>query len=244
MLIVRSLLFNILFYCNIILWALIGLPCFILPRAVMRKLVVVWARSNLFLMRIVVGTKVEFRGAENIPQGSLLVAAKHQSLWETFALLVLFDDVAFVLKRELTWIPLFGWCALKAGMIPIDRRGSVSAIKKMTVEAKQAIKENRQFLIFPEGTRRAPGAEAAYKSGANYLYRQLKTPCLPVALNSGLFWPRRQFMRYPGTIVVEVLPVIAPGLSQEVFAEKLEETIETASLRLWQEGLRSREAAL
>lgn len=239
MLVLRSFLFNALFYVNMVAWLIAALPCFVMPRRVLYWVVAAWARFNVWLMRIVVGTKVEFRGLENLHQGGVLVASKHQSFWETFALLPLFDDAAFILKKELTSIPLFGWYAMKARMIPIDRDGSISAVKQMTAKAKTAVEAGRQLVIFPEGTRRAPGAEPDYKPGANHLYRRLGKPCIPIALNSGLFWPRRRFMRYPGTIVVEILPEIPPGLKQDEFSERLQDVIETASDRLWREGLQS-----
>lgn len=239
MLVLRSVVFNVLFYINIVLWLVAAIPCFALPRRYLQALIVAWARCNMVLMRAVVGTRVEFRGLENIPPGGLLVAAKHQSFWETFALLPLFDDAAYVLKKELTYIPFFGWLTLKARMVPIDRNGNISAVKSMMAKAKTLIDGGRQLVIFPEGTRRAPGAEPDYKAGTVALYRRLGAPCLPVALNSGLFWPRRRFLRYPGTLVVEVLPVIPAGLKADEFSKTLQGSIETASNRLWQEGLKS-----
>ncbi len=243
MLVLRSLIFNTVFYLNLVIWLIVALPCFLLPRRVLYRMGAAWARCNIRLMRVIVGTKVEFRGIEHIPEGGLLVAAKHQSFWETFALLPLFADAAFVLKKELTWIPLFGWYALKTKMVPVDRDGGISAVKAMTAKAREAVDAGRQLVIFPEGTRRAPGAPPDYKSGTGHLYRRLNKPCLPIALNSGLFWPRRQFMRYPGTIIVEILPPIPPGLSQNEFSEKLQGAIEHASDRLCSEGLKSREVA-
>lgn len=232
MLALRSLLFNILFYTNIVVWQVALVPAFLMPRAFLNRCFQLWALSNMWLMRVTVGTRVEFRGTENIPKGGLLVASKHQSFWETFALLPYFDDAAFVLKRELSWIPFFGWYAMKARMVPVDRGGSITAIKAMSKKAREATDEGRQLIIFPEGTRRAPGAAPDYKQGVIHLYRRLGKPCLPVALNSGLFWPRRRFMRYPGTIIVEFLPPIPPGLAQKEFSERLQNAIESASNRL------------
>ena len=192
----------------------------------------VWARSSLLLLRWVVGLRVQFRGTELIPKGPLLVAAKHQSLWETFALLPLFDDPAVILKRELTYIPLFGWFALKFRMIPVDRTAGATALRRMMQAAARAKAEGRQIIVFPEGTRRAPGAPPAYRPGTAALYRQLELPCVPIALNSGIFWPRRKFLRYPGTVIVEILPLIEPGLSRRAFDQQLEDRIETATARL------------
>jgi 1-acyl-sn-glycerol-3-phosphate acyltransferase len=170
------------------------------------------------------------------PASAALLAGKHQSFWDIFALLPLFDDPALVLKKELTWIPLFGWFCLKFKMIAVDRSAGTSALKKMTADAKQAVSESRQVMIFPEGTRSAPGAEPDYKPGAAALYMQMGVPCTPFALNSGVFWPRRKFIRRPGTIVVEFLPAIEPGLNRKAFTARLQDEIETATSKLLREA--------
>jgi 1-acyl-sn-glycerol-3-phosphate acyltransferase len=236
MLIARSLLFNAVFYVHILVCMVAYLPLLLAPRKVLLRAVQAWARSNLWLLKVLTGTRVEFRGRERIPPGPLLVAAKHQSLWETFALLTVFDDPAFVLKRELMWLPLFGWLAWKAEMVPVDRGAGSSALAAMNERARAEALRGRQILIFPEGTRRAPSAEPAYKFGIAHLYANLGLPCLPVALNSGLFWPRRRFIRRPGTIVVEFLEPIPPGLPRKEFLDQLQACIELASSRLVAEG--------
>jgi 1-acyl-sn-glycerol-3-phosphate acyltransferase len=175
---------------------------------------------------------MEIRGREHIPEGAVLVAGKHQSMWETFALLPLFDDPAMVLKRELVFIPLFGWFIPKFRMIPVERGSGARALKRMLAAAEAAKKMNRQIIIFPEGTRRAPGAPPDYKPGAAALYLRLGLPCVPFALNSGLFWPRRSFLRYPGTIVLEFLPPLPPGLSRREFSEHLTASIESSTAAL------------
>jgi 1-acyl-sn-glycerol-3-phosphate acyltransferase len=149
-----------------------------------------------------------------------------------------FDDPAYILKRELMWIPFFGWCAWKADMIPVDRGARSQALAAMTVLAKVETGRGRQIIIFPEGTRRAPGAEPKYKFGVVHLYGELGVPCVPVALNSGLFWPRRSFRRYPGTIRVEILDPIAPGLDKAEFAARLQNDVEAATARLVERGRR------
>lgn len=243
MLAVRSLLFNVAYYVNLIVWMIVILPCLAMPRRVFMTIARLWAGSSLWLLRVIVGTRVEFRGLEHVAPGGLLVAAKHQSLWETFALLRILDDPAFVLKRELMWIPIFGWYAWKARSIPIDRRAGSAALKLMNQRAREEAQSGRQIIIFPEGTRRAAGAEPAYKYGIAHLYDRLGVPCLPIALNSGLYWPRRRFMRWPGTIVVECLEPIAPGMDRDVFFRLLQERVEAASNRLIAEGRRELEAA-
>ena len=238
MLVIRSFVFNVLFYLNLLAYFIIAIPTLVMPRMAIVKLATSWGRTNNRLLRLVCGIKVEYRGLEKIPPGALLVASKHQSLWETFALLQLFSDPAFILKRELQWIPFFGWYAMKASMIPVDRGRRGQALADMTERARVELARGRQIVIFPEGTRRAPGAEPSYKFGIAHLYGETGIACLPIALNSGLFWPRRSFMRYPGTIVAEVLDPIAPGLSKEAFAARLQQEIENATARLIAEGER------
>jgi 1-acyl-sn-glycerol-3-phosphate acyltransferase len=232
------MLFNGLFYLNLFAYFIAAIPTLIMPRTALLKLVRLWAATNLWLLRFTCGIKVEFRGLTKIPSGPLLVASKHQSMWETFALLPLFTDPAFILKRELLWIPFFGWYAWKVGMIPVDRGKRSLALAKLAVDVREELARNRQIVIFPEGTRRAPGAEPSYKYGIVHLYAEEGVPCLPIALNSGLFWPRRSFRRYPGTILVEVLDPIPPGLDKREFSERLQQTIEAATARLIAEGER------
>jgi 1-acyl-sn-glycerol-3-phosphate acyltransferase len=236
--IVRSIAFNILFYLNLFLHLLAAIPTLVLPRRVIVEVARFWARTNIWLLRHVCGIEVDFRGLDKIPRGAVLVASKHQSMWETFALLLLLDDPAYILKRELIFIPFFGWYAWKAGMIPVNRGRRALALAEMTVCARAELARGRQIIIFPEGTRRAPGAEPSYKYGIVHLYAETGYPCVPLALNSGLFWPRRSFLRYPGTVIVEVLDPIAPGLDKAVFAERLQQVIETTTARLVAEGER------
>jgi len=236
MLILRSLLFNVAFYVNLVLWLILLIPAFLVPRRTFMRAAQLWARSSLWLLRVIAGTKVEVRGREKIPAGGMLVAAKHQSVWETFALVTLFDDPAFILKRELMWIPFFGWYAWKGGSIPVNRRAGSQALIQMTERAREEAAHGRQIVIFPEGTRRPPGAPPAYKYGVAHLYQNLGVPCLPVALNSGLYWPRRRFIRRPGTIRVEILDPILPGLPRDTFFKTMQDGIETASDRLLVEG--------
>lgn len=236
MITLRSILFNILFYLNLVVLLAAAMVTLVLPRRAVLKMAELWGRVSVWLLRVVCGTKAEFRGVGNLPTGAVIVAAKHQSTWETFALLKLFDDYTFIVKRELMWIPIFGWCMWKGGMIPVDRGARSQALTNMTARAKAEVRRGRELIIFPEGTRRAPGAEPRYRFGVAHLYAELGVPCVPVALNSGLFWPRRAFRRLPGTIVVEFLPPIQPGLGKEAFLQRLQADIETATARLVAEG--------
>ncbi len=229
---IRSLIFNILFYPVFLFWAIVALPTLVLPRAALLRVASWWAKTNVVLMRIVCGIKVEFRGVEKIPKGPLLVASKHQSMWETISLLHFFDAPFFVLKRELKRIPVFGLFLIKADMIAIDRKAGGRALMAMMKRAIEEVRHGRQFVIFPEGTRTAPGAPPDYKRGIVQIYAECGVPCLPVALNSGLFWPRRTFMRYPGTLVVEFLDPLPPNLPRDEFFNRLRTVIEEASDRL------------
>jgi len=233
---IRSILYNLLFYLNLLALMMVALVTLVMPRWGILGMAKFWGRTSVWLLRVICGTKVEFRGLEKIGHGPLLVAAKHQSTWETFALLSLFDDFTFIIKRELTWIPLFGWFAIKGGMISVNRGAGQQALNDMAERARAEIHKGRQLVIFPEGTRRAPGAEPRYKFGVAKLYAEIGAPCIPIALNSGLFWPRRRFLRLPGTIVVEVLDPIPPGLGPDEFLRRLQDDIETATARLLAEG--------
>ena len=234
----RSIVFNVLFYLNTLILLIVALPTFFLPYRAIIWVAKSWGRVNLVLLRVVAGINMEVRGAEKIPKGALLVAAKHQSAWETFALLPLFDNPVFIVKRELQWIPIFGWLMIKGRMVPVDRSARSQALVAMTERARIELADNRQLVIFPEGTRRAAGAEPRYKYGVAHLYAAEGVPCVPVALNSGLFWPRRWIRRIPGTVVVEILDPIPPGLDKEVFFERLRSGIETATAHLIEEGQR------
>src|SRR5690606_21388864 len=146
-----------------------------------------------------------------------IVAAKHQSAWDTMAFYWVLDDAAYVLKKELLSIPLYGWCARKARMIGVDRSGGAKALRAMVEQAQNCLAEGRPIVIFPEGTRTAPGRRSAYHPGIAALYTRLGVPVVPVALNSGLFWGRRSFIKQPGRIVVQFLPPIPPGLERRAF---------------------------
>ena len=228
----RSLLFNILFYVTTTLFVVLGSPLFFAPRRFAMAALAIHGRFELWLLKVVCGIKLEVRGAEKLPQGACLVAAKHQSAWETFGLIPLFRDPALLMKRELFWIPFHGWFSRKFGMIPVDRDKGPAALRRMVREAKLRVAQGREIIIFPEGTRRAPGAPPDYKTGVVLLYETLDIPCVPLALNSGAFWPRRSLSLRPGTIVVEFLDPIPPGLPKAAFLDRLSRSIETASARL------------
>ena len=232
----RSLIFNIVFYLNLAAFLLLGSAFFITPRKWAIRALQAWARTSLWWLRVICGTGIEVRGLQNIPAGAILVAGKHQSFWETFAILPYLDDPCMVLKKELTWIPFFGWFIFKFRMIAVERSAGSAALRKLMARGVAELARGRQIVIMPEGTRRAPDAAPDYKPGAAALYATLGCPCLPFALNSGLYWPRRKFWRYPGTIILEFLPVIPAGLPRRAFQERLQNAIETATTRVVAEG--------
>ena len=194
----------------------------------------IWGRAIVFGLTWIAGLTWELRGREHIPTGAGFVAAKHFSMWETLVLTDLLPDPAFVLKRELTRIPFYGWYMRKSEMIAIDREAGPSAIRRMRDAARRALADKRQIVIFPEGTRVRPGDPPDYKSGVAALYMQLGLPCVPVAHNAGLFWTG--FLKRPGTIVLEFLPPIPARLPRDAFMRELETAIETTTNRLLAEG--------
>jgi 1-acyl-sn-glycerol-3-phosphate acyltransferase len=232
MLVLRSLLFSLAFYLTTAAFTILGCPLLFGPRRYAMMGLKTHARCCLWLLRTIAGTTFEIRGREFIPAGAAIVASKHQSTWETFALIPLLSDPAIVMKAELGWIPFYGWFAHKFGHIVVARERGPAALRRLIADAKKRADAGRQILIFPEGTRQATGAQPNYKSGIVALYEGLNLSCVPVALNSGVFWPRRSIIRYPGTIVVEFLEPLSAGLDRTTFRKTLESRIETASARL------------
>lgn len=238
MLVARSLVFNAAFYLNLGLHMTVAIPTFGLPAWIMVQISRSWGATSLWLLRVICGIKVEWHGLEKIPKGAFLVAAKHQSAWETFALLPLFPMPTALVKRELLRIPWFGWHLWKCGMIAVDRSAGRDALAGLIVRTRAALANGRQVIIFPEGTRRLPGAEPDYKLGIVQLYAAVGAPCLPIALNSGLFWPRRKLVRYPGTVRVQILDPLPANLPRREFFARLRHDIEAATARLVAEGER------
>ncbi len=233
----RSIVYAVAFYLVTLVMLVGGSWLLVSPRS--------WAMAGLrlhgqictWLLAVICGTRLEVRGHENLPNGACLVVSKHQSTWDTFALIPLFRDPAVVLKAELKWIPFYGWFCQKFEHILVERARAAASLKKMVADAKDRAAIGREIVIFPEGTRMRPGAPPDYKPGYVALYEGLQLPCVPVALDSGLFWPRRQWMRYPGTIVVEFLEPIPPGLPRKEFRRTIEAQIEQACDRLMAEAL-------
>ncbi|MFZ1426091.1 MAG: lysophospholipid acyltransferase family protein [Geminicoccaceae bacterium] len=235
--VVRSLLFDLFFYVSTTVYCLAVLPAYpFLSAPSMRRVARVWQRMVSWGLRVIVGLSYEVRGREYLPRQPAIVASKHQSAWETLAFHVLVPEVAVCLKEELTHIPVFGWYLMRAGSIRIDRGAAARAIRSLVLGAKRAVAQGLSVQIYPEGTRRSVTDPPDYKPGVVALYSALRLPVVPVALNSGLFWPRHGLIRQPGRITVEFLPPIPAGLDRKLFMRQLETTIETATARLLAEA--------
>jgi 1-acyl-sn-glycerol-3-phosphate acyltransferase len=229
----RSLLFQIAFLSWSTLVALYGLiPLGLGRRAHIVSIGAVWSDGINWLLRVICDIQVRIEGQEHIPAGPAMIAAKHQSLWDTAIVLRLFRAPAIVMKQELLNIPIYGSLCLAQGMIAVDRDGGAKALKQMLKDARAAVAADRKILIFPQGTRTLPGEHVTYQPGVAALYRDLKIPVVPVALNSGFFWPKRGFLRRPGTIVLRFLPAIPAGLDRDTFMKELETRIESANAAL------------
>jgi 1-acyl-sn-glycerol-3-phosphate acyltransferase len=239
MVVIRSIIFNVIFYLNVITQMIVFTPFYFLaPRKKAFWVPKFWARTNLWLMEVICGTRCEVEGLENLPTGSYIFAPKHQSFWDTFAFLPFLEDVLYILKRELTWIPFFGWYVMKQRMIPVNRAAKGRAMTEVMRLTIERMKEGRQLIIYPEGTRRQPGAEPHYKYGIARIYKDLGLQVVPVVHHAGLFWPRRKFLRQPGLIRIQILKPIEPGLDPDVFFQRLILEMETASDKLLLETVR------
>lgn len=226
----RSCLFAALFYGLTLVMVFLYLPALILPRPWARGICASWVTLMMGLVRHVLGIRYEIRrdaGVDAIP-GPVIFAAKHQSMWETLAFGIIFNLPAYVLKRELVLIPFFGLYLLKSGMIPVDRQAGARSLRKMLAAARKAATAGHHIVIYPQGTRVAPGDRRPYLPGVAALYGHLELPVVPVALNSGRLWPRHRFVKYPGVVTVRLLAPIPPGLPRKEFMRQLETRIEEA----------------
>ncbi|MGM0559925.1 MAG: lysophospholipid acyltransferase family protein [Pseudomonadota bacterium] len=230
----RSLVFNGLFYAWTTLLALAYLPLLFLPPRYIWAACRFWARSVFFLLRTIVGLDWRLEGRTHLPDGAALIASKHQSAWDTLVFVLLLDRPVYILKQELLQIPLFSTYLKHMGMIAIDRRGAARTLRSLQQQARARLAEGRPVIIFPEGTRTRPGETRPYQPGVAALYKALEheAPLVPAALNSGHFWGRRSFLKYPGCITLRILPPIPGGLSRNEVMAQLHESIEDASRAL------------
>lgn len=232
MTVLRSTLFYLSFYLLTAVVVVAYLPLLVAPQRVMIAGGSLWSRAVLALLAGITGLGHRVRGREHIPDGPVIFASKHQSAWDTFAFPALLGSPSLAIKKELFLIPFYGWYARRAGMIGIDRGGGGRALRSLLRGARAIIGQGRSVIIFPEGTRVAPGQHRRYQPGIAALYKDLERPVVPVAVNSGLFWARRALIKHPGTITLEFLAPIAPGLARDEFMAELERRIETATARL------------
>jgi 1-acyl-sn-glycerol-3-phosphate acyltransferase len=233
----RSALYQALFLPWTLLLAILCLPMLALAsRRQMQYAAAFWLDGALWLQEHVLGLSFEIRGRENLPAGSAIIAAKHQSAWETMVFHRLLGDPAFVLKKELLWLPLIGWYMRKTGQIAIDRSAGMQALRRMAEGGRRVVAQGRSIVVFPEGHRQPPGQTGRYRAGVASLYAALAIPVVPVALNSGMFWSRNAFLRRPGRITLQILPPIPPGLDRDDLMQRLEQAIESATRALEEEA--------
>ena len=237
MIFLRSALYQLLFLPWTLLLCVGFLPLLaVAPRRTVQHAAALWLEGALWLQKTVLGLSFEVRGGENLPTSGAIVAAKHQSAWETMVFHRLLGDPAFVLKKELLKLPFIGWYMRRTEQIAIDRSAGGAALKLMLEGSRRAVAQGRSLVIFPEGHRQPAGMTGRYHSGVYKLYEALDVPVVPIALNSGLFWPRNAFLRHPGRITLQVLPAIPPGLPREDFMHRLQDTIETHTRALESEA--------
>ena len=231
----RALLYAVWLYGLTVVLTVLYVPLILAPRGALRAGLKLWASLATFGLRYIGGVRLEVRGAERLPAGAFLVASKHQSMFDIIPPFAVMPDPIFVMKKELMGIPLFGWLCRKAGMVEVDRGAAAQAMRKLIVDARDRLGEPRQLIIFPEGTRQAPGSPPDYKPGVAGIYRDLELPCVPVATNSGMHMDIHGLIKKPGVVVVEVLETIPPGMKRADFMRLLQERIETASDALLRE---------
>lgn len=238
MIMFRSVVYAIVFYVNTAFFLGAGSPLLFGPRKWAMAGLALHARASIWLLRLICNVRLEVRGLEKLPEGAALIASKHQSAWDTFGLIPLLHDPAMIMKAELLRLPFYGWFSRKFGMIGVRREAGGAALRAVLREARDRAASGRHIVIFPEGTRQAPGSPPDYKPGVLLLYEALGLPCYPVALNTGVFWPRRTLRRSPGVMIVEFLDPIPPGLPRKEFLLRLQAATEEAVERLVSEARR------
>lgn len=228
----RGLIFGVYFYIATVACQLLFLPFLLAPMSVFQHFAGAWCWVVLQGLRWIVGVRWEWRGVDRLPEQPFILASKHQSTWETLSLMLYLDYPAFVLKQELIKIPVFGWYLKKVGSVAVDRSAGAKALRKMIEDAQSFLRDGRRIVIFPEGTRTPVGSKGRYHAGLVALYRDSGYPIVPAALNSGQIWPRSIWRCRPGTIVVEFLPLIPPGLKRPELMTRLEDVIESSCAKL------------
>jgi 1-acyl-sn-glycerol-3-phosphate acyltransferase len=229
----RSLLFNLVMFVSVLIYAPLVLPTALLPYSLRYRLISQWARFQVFLLKILCGLDYRVEGQEHLPAGAAIILSKHQSAWETIAFQQIFPAQTWVLKRELMWIPLFGWALALTRPIAIDRGAGRRAVEEVVTQGRERLQSDIWVVVFPEGTRVAPGTRKRYAMGGAVLAAETGYPVVPVAHNAGSFWMRRGFLKKPGTVRVVIGPVIDPrGKKAEEIIRQVEEWIENRMVEL------------
>jgi 1-acyl-sn-glycerol-3-phosphate acyltransferase len=228
----RSALFSVLALLWTAILSLLYLPLLLAPRRLMQRAAALWCLGLITLVGVCCGLRWRVIDRENLPEGAAVIAAKHQSAWDTLIFHVLVDDPVFVLKRELLEVPLLGWYMRKAGSIAVDRAAGFRAMKGMLPKVERALADGAKVIVFPEGTRTAPGQRRPYQPGIAAIYARVDAPIVPIALNSGMFWSRRGFLKFPGLITLQILPPMPRGMHRTDFMDELERRIEATTERL------------
>jgi len=236
----RAFAFNFAFFAWTAILGTVGLPFLFTPRSVTMRFGRFWAASVLALLKLIVGLDHQIRGLDRVPRGGCIIAMKHQSAWDALVLPVVLGDPAVVVKRGLLLLPFYGWYAARAGSIAIDRKAGAGALRRMLARARPVAAAGRPIVIFPEGTRVAPGERRSYQPGVAALYQALALPLVPAAVNSGLYWGRRSFVKRKGRIVLEFLEPIPPGRTRPRLMAELERRVEIATAALLREGQETR----
>lgn len=239
MLYLRSLLFNIVAYFTLLVGCVFNSVIGIFsPKATIKIWNYTFIPFFVWALRYIAGIKIEIRGQEYLKQADAIYAGKHESALETYVLTNFIKRATFILKKELTYIPIFGWAQHFYGMIPVNRSAGSAAMKNMLRHAQARADDKRPIIIFPEGTRRQPGQEPAYKPGVALLYQHLGLPVIPFATNTGLFWKKSSFLRYPGTVIFEFMEPLPAGLDKQHFMKELQTRIENKCRELNEETLK------
>lgn len=231
---IRSLIFNIQMYIAMVMIALLYFPYAVFSPAGAHAGCHAYCRYVFWSMRWLVGLRIEVRGTP--PTDEVIVAAKHQSFLDILAIYNAIPRGKFIMKKQIMFMPMIGQYGMRIGCVPVDRGKRGAAIKKMLDDVRTGKQRGGQLIIYPQGTRVAPGVSAPYKTGTGALYEQMQQPCVPVATNVGVFWPKRGITRKPGVAVVDFLPRIEPGMEKAEFLSHLEAQIETVSDALLEEA--------
>jgi len=234
--IIKMILRTLVFYLVLCIWTIFmgifSFPYFFLPTKYIQKPARLWIKGIFLFLKLICKVTHQITGLENIPDEPLIIVSKHQSAFETFALFYYFKNSFFVHKRQLFYIPIFGQYLLKSNMVAINRSGHANTMRKMLNNVKNKLDQGSSIIIFPEGTRKIPREKPDYKSGFVGIYNIANRKLLPIALNSGLCWPKHPNIIKKGNIIIQVLPSINTGLGKKEVLDKVEKTIEEATNKL------------